>query len=90
MSGGWPLASPSRAYARPLGHPQADAPAYAWVETLRRVGDRLQAKLRDIAPSFREAVEAGLYSGRSIALEGDRLRHVGLPKRRPKGPGASL
>ena len=71
-----------------VGHPQADAPAYAWVETLRRVGDRLQAKLRDIAPSFREAVEAGLYSGRSIALEGDRLRHVGfLGGRAPAVPG---
>ena len=61
-----------------VGHPEADAPAYAWIEGLRRVGDRLQARLRDIAAPFREAVEAGRYSGRSIALEGDRLRHVGF------------
>ena len=71
-----------------IGHPEADAPAYAWIEGLRRVGDRLQAKLRDIAPSFREAVEAGRFSGRSIALQGDALRHVGfLGGRAPAVPG---
>ena len=71
-----------------IGHPEADAPAYAWIDGLRRVGDRLQAKLRDIAPSFREAVEAGRYSGRSIALQGDTLRHVGfLGGRAPAVPG---
>ena len=71
-----------------VGHPETDAPAYAWIERLRRVGDRLQAKLRDIAPSFREAVEEGRYSGRSIALEGDRLRHLGfLGGRAPAVPG---
>ena len=71
-----------------VGHPETDAPAYAWVDALRRVGDRLQARLRDVAPSFREAVEAGRYSGRSIALEGDRLRHVGfLGGRAPAVPG---
>ena len=71
-----------------IGHPQTDAPAFAWIAGLRRVGDRLQARLRDIAPSFREAVEAGRYSGRSIALEGDRLRHLGfLGGRAPAVPG---
>ncbi len=71
-----------------VGHPEADAPAYAWVAALRRAGDRLQATLRDIAPSFREAVEAGRYSGRSIALQGDTLRHVGfLGGRAPAVPG---
>ena len=71
-----------------VGHPEADAPAYAWIDGLRRVGDRLQAKLRDIAPAFREAVEAGRYAGRSIALQGDTLRHVGfLGGRAPAVPG---
>ena len=71
-----------------VGHPEADAPAYAWVAALRRAGDRLQATLRDIAPSFREAVKAGRYSGRSIALQGDTLRHVGfLGGRAPAVPG---
>ena len=71
-----------------IGHPEADAPAYAWIAGLRRIGDRLQAKLRDIAPPFREAVEAGCYAGRSIALQGDSLRHVGfLGGRAPAVPG---
>ena len=71
-----------------IGHPETDAPALAWIDGLRRAGDRLQAKLRDIAPAFREAVEAGRYSGRSIALQGDTLRHVGfLGGRAPAVPG---
>ena len=71
-----------------VGHPEADAPAYAWIGSLRRVGDRLQAKLRDIAPAFREAVEDGRYAGRSIALQGDTLRHLGfLGGRAPAVPG---
>ena len=71
-----------------VGHPDADAPAFAWVDGLRRTGDRLQARLRDIAPAFREAVEAGRYAGRSIVLQGDTLRHVGfLGGRAPAVPG---
>ena len=58
-----------------VGHPETNAPAFAWIDGLRRVGE---AKLRDIAPAFREAVEAGRYAGRSIALQGDTLRHVGF------------
>ena len=61
-----------------VGHPDMDAPAYGWVDKIRRVGDRLQVRLRDIAPAFRAAVEAGAYAGRSIAFVGDRLRHVGF------------
>ena len=71
-----------------VGHPESDAPAYAWIDGLRRSGDRLQATLRDIAPPFREAVEAGRYAGRSIALQGDTLRHLGfLGGRAPAVPG---
>ena len=71
-----------------VGHPEVDGPAFAWVDGLRRTGDRLQATLRDIAPAFREAVEAGRYAGRSIALQGDTLRHLGfLGGRAPAVPG---
>ena len=61
-----------------VGHPDTNAPAYGWVEGLRRAGDRLQARLRDLAPAFRSAVEAGRYAGRSIKFNGDRLVHIGF------------
>ncbi len=65
-----------------VGHPQMNAPAWGWVDALRRTGDRLQARLRDVDPAFREAVEAGRYAGRSVALQGDgdgfRLQHLGF------------
>ncbi|MCY3878067.1 MAG: hypothetical protein OXF74_02670 [Rhodobacteraceae bacterium] len=61
-----------------VGHPELDAPAYGHVEALRRTGDRLQARLGNLMPAFREAVEAGRYTGRSIALNGDTLRHLGF------------
>ena len=62
-----------------VGHPKVDAPAYGYVDQVRRVGDRLQAKLRDIAPAFRNAVEAGNYTGRSIAFTRQGgLRHLGF------------
>ena len=71
-----------------VGHPETDAPAYGWVERLRVSGDRLQAQLGDLAPEFRAAVEAGRYGPRSIALQGDRLRHVAfLGGRAPAVPG---
>ena len=65
-----------------VGHPETDAPAYGWVQSVRRVGDRLQAKLRDVDPGFRTAVESGRYGPRSVALDKDddgwRLRHLGF------------
>ncbi len=65
-----------------VGHPQMSTPAWGWIDGLRRTGDRLQARLRDVDPAFREAVEAGRYAGRSVALQGDgdgfRLQHLGF------------
>ena len=65
-----------------VGHPEHDAPAWGWVESMRRVGDRLQARLRDLDPAFRAAVEAGRYARRSVALaasgDGLRLQHLGF------------
>ena len=73
-----------------VGHPENNAPAFAWVAEIRRSGDRLQARLRDIAPAFRLAVEAGRYVNRSIAFVGTKLRHVGfLGGAAPAVPGLS-
>lgn len=71
-----------------VGHPAQDAPAYGFVASLRRTGDRLQARFRDFMPEFRAAVEAGRFTGRSIAVAGGQLRHVGfLGGRPPAVPG---
>ena len=71
-----------------VGHPKDDAPAYGWVDRLRVTGDRLQAKLCDIAPAFRDAVARGSYRGRSVALREGRLVHLGfLGGRAPAIPG---
>ena len=66
-----------------LGHPAMDDPAQAWVEAVRRTGDRLQVRLGRIAEDFRTSVEAGRYAARSVRLlphsaGGWVLRHVGF------------
>ena len=73
-----------------VGHPELNAPAYGWIDELRVVGDRLQAKLRDLAPAFRQAVEQGRYASRSLAFSqgGAVVRHLGfLGGRRPAVDG---
>ncbi len=65
-----------------VGHPKTDAPAYGWAESLRRVGDVLQAKFKQVVPAFEEAVESGRFKKRSVSLyngaKGWSLRHVGF------------
>ncbi len=62
-----------------IGHPTHDAPAWGWVEKLRRDGGVLLAKLRDLVPEFVDWVKKGLYKKRSISLYPDfTLRHVGF------------
>lgn len=67
-----------------IGHPSDDQPAYGWVEALRRVGGVLYAKLRDVAPEFKELVNRGAFKKRSVALSRAikdgvwYLRHLGF------------
>ena len=66
-----------------IGHPEHDAPAYGWVESLKetvRDGAKvLQAKLKLVDPAFAEMVEAGRFNKRSAAFYPDGgLRHVGF------------
>jgi len=65
-----------------IGHPEHDAPAFGWVATLRRAGDTLQAKLRQVAPQFETAVRQGQFKKRSAAFyrtaRGLALRHLGF------------
>lgn len=62
-----------------VGHPQSNAPAFGWVESLKVEGDVLLAKFKQLVPEFVDAVSQGLYKKRSISLTPDlRLRHIGF------------
>lgn len=62
-----------------IGHPEDDSPAYGWVAELKRDGDILLARLKDLAPEFVEWVQKGLYKKRSISVYSDLLlKHVGF------------
>lgn len=62
-----------------LGHPADNAPAYGWVKSLWRKGERLYAELGDLAPEFVDWVKRKLYKKRSISLYADgTLRHIGF------------
>lgn len=62
-----------------IGHPEENAPAFGWVEALKREGEILYAKLKDFVPEFVDMIKRGLYKKRSIALYPDlTLRHVGF------------
>ena len=61
-----------------IGHPEHNAPAWGWVESLKREGQTLFAKMRDRIPEFVDMVRKGLFKKRSISLYPDMtLRHVG-------------
>jgi hypothetical protein len=62
-----------------VGHPKDNSPAFGWVESLKREGNKLLAKVKDVAENFKEWVNQGLYKKRSISLYPDMLlRHVGF------------
>lgn len=62
-----------------IGHPKTNAPAYGWIESLKRVGNTLYAKAKQLAPEFVEMVNKGMFKKRSISLYPDgTLRHVGF------------
>ncbi len=66
-----------------IGHPQTNAPAYGWVNGLRKHIKNgvafLQAKFEQVNPDFADLVRAGSYKKRSAAFYSDgKLRHVGF------------
>lgn len=66
-----------------VGHPKMDTPAMGWIDELWRDGGVLYARLRDLAQEFRDAVKAGRFAQRSVAITradegGFRLRHLGF------------
>lgn len=62
-----------------IGHPKTNAPAFGWIEKLKRVGDTLYALPKQLTNEFVEMVNKGLFKKRSISLYPDgTLRHVGF------------
>ncbi|RCJ20143.1 hypothetical protein A6S26_05325 [Nostoc sp. ATCC 43529] len=72
-----------------VGHPRDNSPAYAWVEGVRRVGNKLMASLKDWDTDFQEAVRNKRYKKISASFyspdspsnpkQGSYyLRHVGF------------
>lgn len=62
-----------------IGHPKEDAPAWGWVEGLKKVGNELLMKCKQVQPEFAAMVERGQYKKRSAAFYPDgSLRHVGF------------
>ena len=62
-----------------IGHPKDSSPAYGWAAKLRRVGEVLFAKPRQVVTEFAKAVNDGLYKKRSASFYPDgSLRHIGF------------
>jgi hypothetical protein len=65
-----------------MGHPEMDAPAYGWVEAVKRSGDVLLGKLKQVPDQFAQLVNEGRFKKRSISFyrgeNGPSLRHVGF------------
>jgi hypothetical protein len=70
-----------------IGHPEQDSPAYAWLEDLKRSGNTLLGKLKQVDPQFEEMVKAGRFKKRSLSLyqtaKGWMVRHVGFLGAKP-------
>lgn len=62
-----------------VGHPKSNAPAFGWVSALKKAGNTLYAKIKDVAPEFENLVKKGLFKKRSASFYNDgTLRHVGF------------
>lgn len=62
-----------------IGHPKDNAPAYAWIEGVKREGHMLYVRMKDVVPEFAEMLKKKMFKKRSISLYPDgTLRHVGF------------
>ena len=62
-----------------IGHPETNAPAYGWIDKLKRVGGRLIAFPKQVSNEFAELVKTGAFKKRSISITPDlQLNHVGF------------
>ncbi len=73
-----------------IGHPKHTDPAWGWVDGLKREGDLLFMKAKDVVPEFAQAVNDGRYKKVSICVNPTthELDHVGfLGAVQPAVPG---
>jgi len=60
-----------------VGHPKTNAPAYGWLDSVKRVGNNLYCSFKDVQDEFKDAVNRGLFKNRSISLDKDlNIRHL--------------
>jgi len=62
-----------------IGHPKNNDPSFGWVKELKKIGNTLYAKFKDVVPEFEDLVKRGLFKKRSVAFYPDgSIRHVGF------------
>lgn len=62
-----------------IGHPKTNSPAFGRVEHLKRDGNYLLAKFKDVTDTIKDAVNNGHYKKLSISVNPNyRLNHIGL------------
>lgn len=62
-----------------IGHPKNNAPAWAWIEGLKREGQTLYMTMKDMVPAFAEMLKLKMFKKRSISLYPDgSVKHVGF------------
>lgn len=61
-----------------IGHPEQTAPAYGWVNSVKRIGKKLYCDFKQVQESFKDAVRQGLFKTRSISINPKtlQLRHI--------------
>lgn len=61
-----------------IGHPSDNAPAFGWVAGIKREGNDLYLKYKDVAAEFKDWATKKLFKKKSIAVYPDgSLRHIG-------------
>lgn len=62
-----------------IGHPADNKPAWGWIDSIKREGNTLLAKTKDIVPAFSEMLKNKMFKKRSVSFSQDYgLRHVGF------------
>jgi hypothetical protein len=63
-----------------IGHPEGTTPAWAWVEAIKREGNTLLGRMKDVKAEFEDLVENRMFPKRSVGLikraNGWNLQHV--------------